>query len=751
MAVAPTQRHFDLPDFYLPWPARLNPNLESARLHTKTWALEMGILDPSSDGSSHAVWDEATFDAMDYALMCAYTHPDAPGTALDLVTDWFAWSFYFDDSFLTVYQHSQDRAGAKQYLDRLPAFMPLDLSAAPPEPVNPLERGLANLWSRTVPTKSVDWRRRFFEHTWNFLSESLRELSKISEQRVANPIEYIELRRKVGGTAWAAALMEHANAVEVPARIVATRPMHVLRTAFGDAVHLRNDLFSYPREMQEGELSNGVLVLERFLGVDAQRAADLVNDLLTSRLQQFENTAVVELPFLFDEQGLDASERAQVLIYVKGLQDWQSGCHEWHLRSGRYVQPSAAKGSRNVFGIPRGPGVSAGLSLSPGALGLLRLKSFSHVPYAPAGAVKLPKFQMPFAAAPNPHARAARQPCRQWMRRMGMFDCWPGLPGVAVWDDRQFDGADPALAGALLQPEASLDQLVLTAEWLGWALYTDDCFQRIYGQTRDMAGGKAFCTRLSAFMPDEGVSAAIPMNAAERGLADLWSRTAGSLSGSVRVRFRSAIQRMLESWLWKLVNLVQNRIPDPIDYVEMRRKTFGADFILDLSRMGQEADGLPPEVRQSRVVNELQNSATDYVCLANDIFSYQKEMQFEGEISNGVLVIERYLDLDPQQAIEVVNDLMTSRICQFEHVAKAELPLLFADLGLDASAQESVRRYVTELQQWMCGVLKWHLAVSRYQETAQCSRLIAMRTLGKAAGLGTSAMRIAALLGGHAV
>ena len=35
---------FELPDFYLPYPARLNPHLEGARLHSKQWARRMGML-----------------------------------------------------------------------------------------------------------------------------------------------------------------------------------------------------------------------------------------------------------------------------------------------------------------------------------------------------------------------------------------------------------------------------------------------------------------------------------------------------------------------------------------------------------------------------------------------------------------------------------------------------------------------------------------------------------------------------------
>src|SRR4029079_6559502 len=104
---------------------------------------------------------------------------------------------------------------------------------------------------------------------------------------------YIEMRRKVGGAPWSAELVEHAVFVEVPARVAASRPLRLRIDTFADAVHLRNDIFSYEREiLDEGELSNAILVLERFLDVDTQRAADLTNDLLTSRLQQFENTAL---------------------------------------------------------------------------------------------------------------------------------------------------------------------------------------------------------------------------------------------------------------------------------------------------------------------------------------------------------------------------------------------------------------------------------------------------------------------------
>src|ERR1700704_5143330 len=136
---------YELPDFYMPYPARLNPHLNTAREHTKAWAREMGMLDSPSGNDAAGqpgaeIWDEAKFDSMDFALLCAYTHPDAPNRELDLVTDWYVWVFYFDDHFLEVYKRSRDQAGAKKYLDGLPAFMPTDHASYPPEPTNPVER-----------------------------------------------------------------------------------------------------------------------------------------------------------------------------------------------------------------------------------------------------------------------------------------------------------------------------------------------------------------------------------------------------------------------------------------------------------------------------------------------------------------------------------------------------------------------------------------------------------------------------------
>ena len=716
---------YRLPDFYVPHPARINPHLEQARVHSLAWARGMEMVEGSG------IWTVEDIEAHDYALLCAYTHPDASAADLDLVTDWYVWVFFFDDHFLETFKRSRDTAGAKRYLDRLRLFMPLS-GATVDVPTNAVERGLLDLWTRTVPFRSPQWRARFFDSTAALLDESLWELGNISDGRVANPIEYVEMRRKVGGAPWSADLVEHAVNAEVPAAVAASRPLRVLKDAFADAVHLRNDIFSYERETRrEGECNNGVLVVERFLGCSPQRAADTVNELLTSRLQQFENTALTELAPLFLEHGLSPAECAAVSTYVQGLQDWQSGGHEWHLRSSRYMKSSGPSGTVSTT----------------------RARSLSHVPYRPIETVDLPAdLYQPFPVKVSPHLDGARRFAIGWAREMGML--------AAIWDEEKLAGMDFALCAAAIHWSASAAQLDLSTGWLTWGTYADDYFPLMFQHSRDLVGASVFVKRLPSFMPLSGATVDVPANAVERGLLDLWTRTASTMTPTMRAQFRNAVLDMTDSWLWELANVAQNRVPDPVDYLEMRRRTFGSELTMSLSRL-YRSRRIPPSMFASRPVRSLENAAADYACLVNDLRSVRKEVEFEGELNNGVLVFSHFLACPIPEAAAHTVALMTARLKQFERVAQVDLPQLYDDLSLDGAVREAVDGYVDELRDWIAGVVLWHQRTTRYDTAPFLARrpfgpaaapqtLPAFgapsapnRRIGRPSGLGTAAFSLA--------
>jgi germacradienol/geosmin synthase len=695
----------------------------------------MEMIDVAQEGT--IIWDENDFDAHDYALLCAYTHPDTDPENLDLVTDWYVWVFYFDDHFVELFKRHPDVTGAKEYLDRLPAFMPIE-GPITEEPANPVERGLADLWTRTVPAHSVSWRRRFAENTKHLLDESLWELANISENRLSNPIEYIEMRRKVGGAPWSANLVEHVVGAEIPARIATTRPLRVLRDTFADGVHLRNDLFSYDREVNdEGELSNSVLVFERFLDCTTQEAANAANDLLTSRLHQFEHTAVTEVPALLEENRVDPKGRLAVLGYIKGLQDWQSGGHEWHLRSSRYANDGGQAATRLPDG-PTGLGTAAArtfsslLSTAP-----QRLRAFTHPPFQRTGPIAIPDLYMPFTVTLSPHLDAARENSVAWAREVGMLDEIP-----RIWDEHKIRAFDFALCSAGLDPDATAGELTRSACWLTWGTYGDDYYPQMFGRTLNMPAAKAYTARLKQFLPIEPEAMPVPATALERGLADLWSHTVTSMPRAARHTLRRTLVTMIDAWLWELDNQHRNRIPDPIDYIEMRRATFGSELTMSLCRLSHD-NAIPAEIFRTRSLIAMENSAMDYACFTNDLFSYRKEIEFEGETHNMVLVVRNFLDCDLSRALTIVRDLMTARVRQFQHVVDVELPALVEESGLASQAREALSQYTTELQDWMAGILNWHRGTGRYQEEELRYRPLPVpmfSQLGRTAALGTTGL-----------
>ncbi|GAA5054265.1 terpene synthase family protein [Nocardia callitridis] len=708
-------RPFELPEFYLPYPPRLNPNVDRARAHARGWAEEMGFFE---DQQGRHIWDETDLERHDYGLLCAYTHPDCDGDELDLITDWYVWVFYFDDHFLELFKRTRDNRGAKDYLDRLRAFMPLH-GEAMPEPTNPVERGLADLWVRTVPQMSVHWRRRFAATTRALLEESRWELTNISEGRVANPIEYIEKRRMVGGAPWSANLVEHAVGAEIPPSLADARALQVLRDTFSDAVHLRNDIFSYEREVRaEGENANGILVIERFFGYPTQRSAEVVNDLLTSRLQQFEHTALTELPVLFADRAAGPLEQAAVLTYAKGLQDWQSGGHEWHMRSSRYMNSGSTGGANPLARAfkPFGVGSSAAYLFAPVSTpSLRRITRFTNPPSEPVGPTPLPEICMPYRLRLSPHLDAARTNLTHWGALVGLHDPIPDLAGQPLWSPQDLVDFDFPLCSAGLDPDATPAELDLSANWLTWGTFVDDYYPQVFSRRKDLASAIAQGKRFHVIMTATPGSAPVPANAMERAFADLWRRTTAVLDATQTAEFAAAVTAFTDSCEWEVANEITHRIPDPVDYVEMRRRTFGSDLTMALSRFSH--GGLvPPRVYRTQTILDLEHTATDYATLLNDLFSYQKETQFEGDFHNAVRVIQNFLECGRDEAVETVNNLMTARIQQFERIVTTQLPVLYQEYDLDADARAALDRRASELEDWMAGILHWHRECFRYDE-----------------------------------
>ncbi|WNZ12863.1 terpene synthase family protein [Streptomyces sp. 11x1] len=330
---------FQIPSFYMPFPARVNPHLEETRPRVRAWAHSMGLLEPQHTDSHHGGWSAEVFDRADFTRFTALTYPHASARELELLSCWHSVIWCLDDIFLPWCEALGKREQILDHIERLMTFLPVTAAfpASGPAPKEPLERALADLWQRTAPAVSLSWQFLYTRSVRQFLEASLWETENLTRPRFPDLIEQTEMRRDYGAAGCSALLMEHSLGWEITEDIRATRPFSVLINAFRDTVDLHNDIVSYPKEVREGVARNNIVrVIQELHGVPLHEAVSLVNRILTGRVRTLEETVRSDLPQALHDLRTNQHTQRAVLRHARAIQGWAAGSYHWHEDTDRY-------------------------------------------------------------------------------------------------------------------------------------------------------------------------------------------------------------------------------------------------------------------------------------------------------------------------------------------------------------------------------------------------------------------------------
>ncbi|MEV6239664.1 hypothetical protein [Lentzea sp. NPDC051838] len=328
------------------------------------------------------------------------------------------------------------------------------------------------------------------------------------------------------------------------------------------------------------------------------------------------------------------------------------------------------------------------------------------------------EFDMPFAARLSPHVDRVRQHTRTWVRDMGMLN---GAP----WTEAFYDAADYGGFGPLTHPTASLEDLKHINDWHTWGFYVSDAFLDGFLRTRNVLGGKAFVAGLKSVL-----SGSAPMNPAEKGLADLVSRS------TLDDEDHAHLGEYLDALLWELHNTAQGRVPDPIDLVEMRRRSIATELSAKLARKSVGAD-LPAELLRNSTMRALVDSFGDVPALRQEIMGFDHVYATGGSTTSAVLAVQQFFDCELPQATSVVADLIAARLRQIVSII-AELPSIAAEYALDEDAKAGLHRYVEALKSWLAGELLWTQRSGRFSFSPTPTR----KSFHSPSGLGTAAVLV---------
>ncbi|MEU8897327.1 polyprenyl synthetase family protein [Nocardia sp. NPDC048505] len=299
----------------------------------------------------------------------------------------------------------------------------------------------------------------------------------------------------------------------------------------------------------------------------------------------------------------------------------------------------------------------------------------------------------------NPHLNATRAHATAWARDMSLF---------TSWSERQFEREDYALLSCAMFPSAPAAEIATITDWNTWLFYVDDHFAGTYEPGVPI---RTQVARLARFMPlDPSQGSPLPTTPFERGLADLWSRTAPGMPRDWRRRTREHVERCLAG---NLEELAHRHVGNPIEYLELKRATNGAPCVSGLIEYARGL-ALPEAVAHAPTLRALLDSVNDASILTNDLHSYEREIATAPEPANMIAVLRNSLGCDPDQAVTMTRDLARSRRDRFEQLAAIDIPAMITEYALSPADTANVLAYVEALRDWEPGWQEWFAHTARY-------------------------------------
>ncbi|MDX6743241.1 terpene synthase family protein [Actinocorallia sp. A-T 12471] len=258
-------------------PCRVHERLWPIGEESTAWARTHGLVLGESDSTRLG---RGRFER----LVCRLLPDVAPARAV-LVAEWLVWLFALDDQI-----DDGGLGGSATAVDALYEPLILTLRRGDARPgASVLEASLADLWARTAPGMSQDWRRRFRDHVAWHRQGCLDEAVARRTGELPAPGRYPAVRRRLHAP-FLLDLLEPALGAEVPAEVLGTKTWQLLRDGTADVTAWCNDLVAYTRE--EHSPLNHVAVTARQLGLSPRTAAAvLVHERIWARLEDVARAA----------------------------------------------------------------------------------------------------------------------------------------------------------------------------------------------------------------------------------------------------------------------------------------------------------------------------------------------------------------------------------------------------------------------------------------------------------------------------
>lgn len=316
----------------LPFRSGINPHVESVRAQNLAWAIQIGL----ARADDHQLID--SIDRCRFEQLAGLCHRDCSLEALQLITNCYTAIFVFDD----MLDDARSEIGSNEALaEHVTAY----LSATVADEPRPLLREDVPARERIIAVGNAyaDVARRLLRYTdrhglrhyvagmRSYFLGCVME-SRKRNKRMAHVADYTIVRLRCSAVYPTLDIGAIVESFDVPDEVREHPAFETMMSATNLCVSYINDLFSYAKESNAGELSNLVTVYQSAYGMDLNRAMAAAMKTSDRVIEEyFEAKAHFEMEHEPDPATLG---------YIKIMEDWMRGNFDWYhqRRTDRYQQ-----------------------------------------------------------------------------------------------------------------------------------------------------------------------------------------------------------------------------------------------------------------------------------------------------------------------------------------------------------------------------------------------------------------------------
>lgn len=295
----------------------------------------------------------------------------------------------------------------------------------------------------------------------------------------------------------------------------------------------------------------------------------------------------------------------------------------------------------------------------------------------------------PFRSQVNPNMEVVQADSVKWVRAQGLLS-----------DAKRCERLAKSKIGHLVGrsfPHASRETLQIAADWTTLFCLLDDRVEVLASPSRV----DAFLSTLLADFRSGRCESDEPM---ARALLDLRRRMSAIASSEWVARFAEHVHDIFRGFSWEAVNRAQRLLPELATYRAMRQITVGLFPQFHLSVLTDGID-MPSKIWDHAAIQRLMATAANCVGWANDLFTYEKELQ-AGEMHNLVFMLLDQAE-SLEQAVARAKTMHDDEVRSFLRQV-TELPSF-------GPHNREVHRFVAVLAAWIRGHFDWAAETGRYK------------------------------------